>query len=283
MWLPVRADLDRQHRIEQQHAALRPGVELPDLGRLERRRAGPRPAPRRPAPASAAGPCPAENARPSAWPAVGYGSWPMTTTFTSSGATSRSARNGSSGAIGRSPETASMQRRTAVEPLARPARQHGRPRRRQRRERRVEVARLHANRPASAAPGSGARMKASPTRKACTPAARMRCDVGAAQDAALGDQQPVGRHARQQRQRGVERDLEGAQVAVVDADQRRPAAAARARARRASCTSTSTAMPSAERDRLEVAPSARRRGRRRSAGCSRRRSRATRRPARRRP
>jgi len=44
--------------------------------------------------------------------------------------------------------------------------------------------------------------------------------VAAFQDAAFGDEKAVRRHARQQRERGVEGDLEGAQVAVVDAQQR---------------------------------------------------------------
>jgi hypothetical protein len=110
-------------------------------------------------------------------------------------------------------------------------RQHRRDRRRQRRLAVVHVtnrAHVHVRLGAlklafchaSASPGSGARMKASPTRKACTPAARMRC-TSAGQDARLGDQQAVGRHPRQQVQRGLQRDLEGAQVAVVDAHQRR--------------------------------------------------------------
>ena len=41
------------------------------------------------------------------------------------------------------------------------------------------------------------------------------------EDAAFADQQPVGRHQRRQPLGGLEADLEGAQVAVVDADQRR--------------------------------------------------------------
>ena len=52
----VRADLDRQHRIEQQHALARPGVERQTSGGWKPGRAS-RPATRRPAPASAAGPC----------------------------------------------------------------------------------------------------------------------------------------------------------------------------------------------------------------------------------
>jgi len=56
----------------------------------------------------------AENASPSAWPSVGYGSWPMTTTFTSAGSTRRSARSGSSAAIGRSPEAAQTAASTAA-------------------------------------------------------------------------------------------------------------------------------------------------------------------------
>ena len=109
----------------------------------------------------------------------------------------------------------------------------------------AELARPHATRPASAAPGSSARMNASPTRKALH-AGRAHAPTSAArEDAALGDDEAPGRHSRQQLERRLERDLEGAQVAVVDADQRRPQGAARARARAASCTSTSTAMPSA--------------------------------------
>ena len=45
--------------------------------------------------------------------------------------------------------------------------------------------------------------------------------VGRCVDAALGDQQAVGRHASPQVERGIERGREGAQVAVVDPDQRR--------------------------------------------------------------
>ena len=99
------------------------------------------------------------------------------------------------------------------------------------------------NSAASASPGSAARMNASPTRKACTPASRMRCTSAAAEDAGLGDQQAV-RPARPCSRPSVvsQRDLEGAQVAVVDADQRRLELQRALAARRASCTSTSTAM-----------------------------------------
>ena len=48
-----------------------------------------------------------------------------------------------------------------------------------------------------------------------------RRDVGRREDAAFGDHQPAGRNARQQVERGRERHVEGAQVAVVDADERR--------------------------------------------------------------
>ena len=66
-------------------------------------------------------PCPAENARPSACPGLGYGSWPNTTTLISWGAPKRSALKGSTGAIGRSADTprtrwTTSARRSAVQP-----------------------------------------------------------------------------------------------------------------------------------------------------------------------
>ena len=229
------ADLDRQRRVQQQHALARPGVELPDRGRLR--------SPGRSAASTSktrAQRAPAGPARPRTpgrrpGPAVGYGSWPRMTTLTvvrrHRGAARETGRRARSAGRPRPPRRS---RRTAVAAAraSSPGSTAG-PRRRQRRERRRAGRRPScANRPASAAPGSGARMKASPTRKAWTPASRMRCTSARREDAAFGDQQAVGRHPRQQRQRGVERHLEGAQVAVVDADAAASSGAARARVRR---------------------------------------------------
>ena len=47
-------------------------------------------------------------------------------------------------------------------------------------------------------------------------------DVTARPDAALGHADDAGAEARAERERGVERDLEGLQVPAVDADQARP-------------------------------------------------------------
>ena len=47
-------------------------------------------------------------------------------------------------------------------------------------------------------------------------------EIGGRKDAALADHQPVARNQRRQRLAGRKRGLEGAQVAVVDADHRRP-------------------------------------------------------------
>ena len=82
----------------------------------------------------------------------------------------------------------------------------------------------HANSAASAAPGSGARMKASPTRKACTPASRMRCTSSRSRmpDSVTRSRSPGTRGSSAERR--LQRDLERAQVAVVDAEQRRPQA-----------------------------------------------------------
>jgi hypothetical protein len=71
--------------------------------------------------------------------------------------------------------------------------------------------------------------------------ARMRCTSSRWQDARLGHQQAVGRHLLQHAQRRVEAHLEGAQVAVVDAQQPR-LQLQRPLQFLASCTSTSTAM-----------------------------------------
>ena len=64
-------------------------------------------------------------------------------------------------------------------------------------------------------------MKASPTRKACTPASRIFFTSSRARMPDSVTSSAVGRHVRQHAQRGLQRDLEGAQVAVVDAEQRR--------------------------------------------------------------
>jgi hypothetical protein len=128
-------------------------------------------------------------------------------------------------------------------------------------------------------PGSSARMKASPTRKACTPAARIASRLRRrGMPDSVTSRRSAG-HLGQHVQRGVQAHLEGAQVAVVDADQRR-LQFERALQFVASCTSTSTAMSSDCGHALRAPPSAHRPGRRRSAGCSRRPSRALRRPGR---
>ncbi|MNO04389.1 hypothetical protein D3C81_2254010 [compost metagenome] len=45
-------------------------------------------------------------------------------------------------------------------------------------------------------------------------------DIGAGEDAALGDHQAILRNPRQQVEGGLQRHLEAVQVAVVDAEQR---------------------------------------------------------------
>ena len=51
------------------------------------------------------------------------------------------------------------------------------------------------------------------------PALSSRCDVGVGVDAALGDEVGLVGHADREIERGLERRLEGAEVAVVDADE----------------------------------------------------------------
>ena len=64
-------------------------------------------------------------------------------------------------------------------------------------------------------------MNASPTRKACTPAARMRAtSAGANMPLSVTTRRSLGIRG-QQVERGLKRDVERAQVAVVDADKRR--------------------------------------------------------------
>ena len=91
--------------------------------------------------------------------------------------------------------------------------------------------RAQANSAASAAPGSAARMNASPTRNAWTPCARIVATSAGARMPLSVTTSRSGGNARQQVERRLERDLERAQVAVVDADQRRRRAQARGRAR----------------------------------------------------
>ena len=72
-----------------------------------------------------------------------------------------------------------------------------------------------------AAATSACRIRLSPTRMARMPAAREPRHIGRREDAALADEQPVGRHQRRQALGHGERRLEGPEVAVVDADERR--------------------------------------------------------------
>ena len=72
-----------------------------------------------------------------------------------------------------------------------------------------------------AAATSACRIRLSPTRIARTPASRSRVTSAGVRDAALADEQPVGRHQRRQTLGHSERRLEGLQIAVVDADERR--------------------------------------------------------------
>ena len=174
--------------------------------------------------------------------------------MTDSGAPKRSARNGSSGAIDRVAGNAARTRRmtasrsASVHPGSASAQAAGRLAKRRRRR----SSRRHPNSARSAAPGSGARMKASPTRNACTSASRIRCTSARPRMPPSVTSSRSAGTCGQQRQGRFQRDFEASQVAVVDADQRRRAAAARASSSAPSCTSTSTAMPSARRLRLEV-------------------------------
>lgn len=68
-------------------------------------------------------------------------------------------------------------------------------------------------------------------------------DVGPVENAAFGDHRAITRNARQQVQRGFQADLEGMQVAVVDADQLGVEGFQRALQLVTSCTSTSTSRP----------------------------------------
>ena len=70
-------------------------------------------------------------------------------------------------------------------------------------------------------PGSGERINASPTRKACTPAAAHASDVGRSTDAAFGDNDSIGRAPRGSKSSVVcDRSRKRTQVAIVDTDQR---------------------------------------------------------------
>ena len=129
----------------------------------------------------------------------------------------------------------------------------------------------------SAAPGSGARMNASPTRNALTPCRRIcatsRCARMPLSVTTRRSGGTRGRSSSVVSQRHVER----AQVAVVDADQRRrqPQRAIELR-RIVHFDQHVHAVVDARR--LRAPRAARRRARRRSAGSRRRRARATRRP-----
>ena len=266
--------LHRQHGVEQQHAL-----------RAPRRQAAARPAgdgvPRSRASSlkmlrrlgGSAHARRTENARPSAWPRPWYGSWPRITTRTCARRRQSSARNGSAG-IDRRAGRPTLPRRSRPAPGRRaadaavdqrlPAGAHALERRRQRLAQAVVGQRRPARssrtaRPAPR-PGSAARMNASPTRKACTPAARMRCTSARREDAALGDQQPIGRHVAAAGRawcRATTSKVRRLRLLM-------PTSGVFSRSARSSsapsCTSTSTAMPSACAQRLEVAPSARRRG-----------------------
>ena len=89
-----------------------------------------------------------------------------------------------------------------------------------------------------------------------------RSAVGVREDAALADQQPVAGHRGASRSVTSSDGLEGAQVAVVDADQPRVSSASARSSSASSCTSTSTSMPRSLRRVVELA---RRRRRRRAA------------------
>ena len=72
-----------------------------------------------------------------------------------------------------------------------------------------------------AAATSSCRIRLSPTRKARTPEPRQAVEVGMGEDAALGDDDAVRRHARREALGRGKRRGEALEVAVVDADERR--------------------------------------------------------------
>ena len=73
-----------------------------------------------------------------------------------------------------------------------------------------------------AASTSACRIRLSPTRKVRTPARGSRARSAWRDDAALGDDDASARHARRQPLGGLERRLEGPEIAVVDADEAGP-------------------------------------------------------------
>jgi hypothetical protein len=231
--LPV---LHREAGVEQQHAVRRPVHQRPGFAGCGRRGAAAQfledVAQRR----RCFTPGATENARPSACPGPWYGSWPRMTR----------ARSGQRRQLQGAQRMGRIDHGASREALAQEARAPAGGRRRNRpppAASRAPAARLQGpgeqprrlparTAAAAAPPGSGAeqrgqrlarigaRMKASPTRKACTPAARMRCtSAGARMPDSVTSRRSAGTSAACQR--GVQRDLEGAQVAVVDAHQRR--------------------------------------------------------------
>ena len=174
-WLPARPTSTVQHRVRAAARPARPrrrGASRPARGSPARRAR----ARRRCAPASAAG-----RDRPRT-PARRRGPRSDTGPGRRSPPSPRRARPGAAPGKGRPARSAGRpmppsRRADGVDALGRPARQHRHPLGRQRRERRRQVVGGHRNSLASASPGSAARMNASPTRKACTPASRMRAHV----------------------------------------------------------------------------------------------------------
>ena len=129
---------------------------------------------------------------------------------------------------------------------------------------------------ATACSGSPSLTSASPTSTTWAPCATKRGDVVAAEDAGLGDLDPVVRDQRREPAEGVAVDLEGLQVAGVDADQ---LGAQRRRARSISAsswTSTSTVRPSSRASSYSSFELVVGRARRRSAAPGRRRRRGPR-------